>query len=290
MWELLWGSKKGTSATRTTAAAETPAHNDEDDDDDKKPPTAPETLARAVAQRVGAIGSLAGKREPTHAETMAQLRANIESMTKQEEFLAVKINEQMAAAATALRAKNKSRALHCMSLKKLYEKRQADLEHQKFNVEQQLVTLATARVTIANVQSMKDGAAMLKRLQTQVSSEDAHDTIVDIEAQMAESDAISAELALPMGTTAKEVDEDEMLNELKEFMAETDATNDPAATSTTAATTTTTTSLPTMPKAPIVEPVSLAGTTAAAARRREKDKDDEAAALKQLEAEMVMTR
>jgi hypothetical protein len=252
MWDMLWGSKKG--APMAMPPRNFVEEDDDDDDDEKKPPTAPALLAR-----------VASKREPTQAETMAQLRLNIDNMSKQEEFIATKIDEQMTAAATAMRAKNKTRALHCMNLKKMYEKRQADLERQKFNVEQQLMTLQTARVTVANMQSMKDGAQMLKRLQQQVSSDDAHETIVDIEAQMVESDAISSELALPMGA-AKEADEDEMLAELNAYMT-TDEGVDPSA-------------------AP-PPPQAKKDSAAAAPTPKVRQKEEEERALKKLEVEMT---
>lgn len=171
---------------------------------------------------------LGGKKKPPAqptgpgvTSTMDQLSNQVEKMDKKIEYLEKKAKMELTEAKKAgtKTSTAKSKAMLHMKRYKLHQKTINQLAGQRDNMEAQRSALEMAQLMAGNVAAMKASSDQMKNMVDVDKVDDVIADVIDIHDRVAEaSDMISQ----PMGI-ANDVDEDELEQELNDFLMEDEA-------------------------------------------------------------------
>jgi charged multivesicular body protein 4A/B len=114
-----------------------------------------------------------------------------------------------------MQQKNKRSALQCLKRKKVYETQVDKLGATRFAIEQQVMTLEQANVSVEAMQAMKMGAQSMKTIQKDMTIDDVDKTMDDIQEQMDIANEISDAISQPLGGDV--MDDDDLLAELEDL-------------------------------------------------------------------------
>lgn len=154
---------------------------------------------------------------PTPQEAMQKLQETCDMLSKKSDFLEKKIAAELQTAKKH-GTKNKRMALAALKRKKRYEKQLQNIDGTLSTVEFQLEALQNAQSNKAVLDSMKTGAAALKKAHGNMNADDVHDLMDDIQDQQEVADEITS--ALSSGIGNQDFDEDDLLAELEELEQE----------------------------------------------------------------------
>jgi len=156
------------------------------------------------------------KKIPTPAESIGKLRDTLDLLEKREDFLQKKIDKEIAFA-RANATKNRRAAMMALKRKKTYEAQIAKLSGARMTIEQQLMAIEGATVSLEAMNAMKAGAAAMKSIHGEMNIDTVDDTMDSIREQMDIHNEISDAIAQPLGDP---LDEDGLEAELAELEAE----------------------------------------------------------------------
>lgn len=155
------------------------------------------------------------KKAPEAKESIQKLRETLEMLEKREKYLQTKADKEIEQAKGFMQQKNKRSALQCLKRKKIYEAQVDKLGATRFAIEQQVMTLEQANVSVEAMQAMKMGAQSMKSIQKNMTIDDVDNTMDDIQEQMDIANEISDAIAQPLGGDV--LDDDDLLAELEEL-------------------------------------------------------------------------
>jgi len=158
------------------------------------------------------------KTAPPPKESIAQLRETLDMLEKRGQFLQKKCDQQTAEARKFMQAKNKRAALMCLKRKKTYEAQMEKIAGAQMTIEQQVMTLEGANVSLEAMKAMKMGASSMKAIHQDLNIDRVDDTMDEIREQMEIANEIENAIATPLGGDV--MDEDELLSELEELEQE----------------------------------------------------------------------
>lgn len=158
------------------------------------------------------------KKAPAPKESIAKLRETLDMLEKREQFLMKKCEGQVAEAKKFMAAKNKRAALMCLKRKKTYEVQVEKIAGARMTIEQQVMTLEGANVSLEAMNAMKMGAASMKAIHNDINIDKVDDTMEEIREQMDIANEINDAISTPLG--GEMMDEDELLSELEELEQE----------------------------------------------------------------------
>jgi charged multivesicular body protein 4 len=160
----------------------------------------------------------AKKKAPPPKESISKLRETLDMLEKREMFLQKKIDQQTADAKKYMAQKNKRAALMCLKRKKTYETQMEKLSGARMTIEQQVMTLEGANVSLEAMSAMKMGAASMKTIHSELNIDKVDDTMEEIREQMDLANEINDAISQPIGSET--FDDDELLSELNELEQE----------------------------------------------------------------------
>jgi charged multivesicular body protein 4 len=207
---------------------------------------------------------------------LEKLNTTIELLEKRELMLDKKIEGELAKAKQFMEKKNKAGALQCMKRKKTFEDQKASLVTQKMNMETMKDALEVSAMNRVTLEATKQAAGQLQKENKAVNAEQIEDQMEDIREAMDQHKAVQEALGTALDDQV--VDEDELMAELEDAMAELEEEAPPAV----AVPQKKKTGGEEMPAMPAVPTGKLPGKKAAAARVVDEDEE----ALRQLEAEL----
>jgi len=158
------------------------------------------------------------KQAPPPKESIAKLRETLDMLEKREMFLQKKCEKETAEAKKFMVLKNKRAALMCLKRKKTYEAQMEKLAGARMTIEQQVMTLEGANVSLEAMNAMKMGAQSMKSIHNDINIDRVDDTMEEIREQMDIANEISDAISQPLGGDT--MDEDELLSELEELEQE----------------------------------------------------------------------
>ncbi|XP_064447139.1 LOW QUALITY PROTEIN: charged multivesicular body protein 4b-like [Mirounga angustirostris] len=161
----------------------------------------------------GAGGGKAGKGGPTPQEAIQQLRDTEEMLSKKQEFLETKMEQELTAAKKH-GTQNKRTALQALKRKKRYEKQLAQIDGTLSTIEFQREALENANT---NTEVLKNMGYAAKAYDTDIDKVD--ELMQDIADQQELAEEISTAISKPVGF-GEEFDEDELMAELEELEQE----------------------------------------------------------------------
>jgi len=158
------------------------------------------------------------KTAPPPKESISKLRETLDMLEKREQFLMKKCDQQVMEAKKFMAAKNKRAALMCLKRKKTYEVQVEKISGARMTIEQQVMTLEGANVSLEAMNAMKMGAASMKSIHNDINIDKVDDTMEEIREQMDIANEINDAISTPLG--GEVMDEDELLGELEELEQE----------------------------------------------------------------------
>jgi len=158
------------------------------------------------------------KQAPAPKDSIAKLRETLDMLEKREQFLQKKGDQQTAEAKKFMQAKNKRAALMCLKRRKTYEAQMEKIAGARMTIEQQVMTLEGANVSLEAMNAMKMGAASMKSIHQNINIDKVDDTMDEIREQMDIANEIETAISTPLG--GEMMDDDELLGELEELEQE----------------------------------------------------------------------
>uniref|UniRef100_A0A8J8YM01 Charged multivesicular body protein 4B n=1 Tax=Callithrix jacchus TaxID=9483 RepID=A0A8J8YM01_CALJA len=166
----------------------------------------------------GAGGGKAGKGGPTPQEAIQRLRDTEEMLSKKQEFLEKKIEQELTAAKKH-GTKNKRAALQALKRKKRYEKQLAQIDGTLSTIEFQREALENANTNTEVLKNMGYAAKAMKAAHDNMDIDKVDELMQDIADQQELAEEISTAISKPVGF-GEEFDEDELMAELEELEQE----------------------------------------------------------------------
>ncbi|XP_044737121.1 charged multivesicular body protein 4b isoform X2 [Chrysoperla carnea] len=155
---------------------------------------------------------------PTTGEAIQKLRETEEMLTKKQEFLERKIDQELAAAKKH-GTTNKRAAIQALKRKKRYEKQLQQIDGTLSTIEMQREALEGANTNTAVLETMKNAADALKAAHKNMDIDDVHDMMDDIAEQQDVAKEISDAISKPVAFDS-EIDDEELEKELEELEQE----------------------------------------------------------------------
>lgn len=159
-----------------------------------------------------------GSKGPSPQEAIQKLRDTEEMLTKKQEFLEKKIEQELAAARKH-GTKNKRVALLALKRKKRYEKQLAQIDGTLSTIEFQREALENANTNTEVLKNMGFAAKAMKAAHDNMDIDKVDELMQDIADQHEVAHEISDAISKPIGF-GEEFDEDELLAELEELEQE----------------------------------------------------------------------
>ncbi|WFD07488.1 ESCRT-III subunit protein snf7 [Malassezia vespertilionis] len=158
-----------------------------------------------------------GKREnkSTAKDAIIGLREQLHLLTKKEEHLLSKIDEEQRKAKANVTT-NKRAAQAALRQKKMYETELDRLAGNRMTLETQVNTIENANMNLETMRAMQRGSAALQAIHKNMDIDKVDNTMDSIREQMTLSNEISEAISNPVGM-GTELDEDELKNELQEL-------------------------------------------------------------------------
>ena len=149
----------------------------------------------------------------TPKDSISKLRETLDLLDKREQFLQKKIQDELNKARELNDKKNKRGALICLKKKHVYETQAEKLSGTKMALEQQVMTLEGANVSVEAMKALKAGAASMKSIHKELDVDKINDVMDDVNEQMDLAREIQDAISTPLAG-GDVVDEDELLREL----------------------------------------------------------------------------
>jgi len=146
------------------------------------------------------------------------LRETLDMLEKREQFLQKKIDGQTVEAKKFLAQKNKRAALMCLKRKKTYEVQMDKIAGARMTIEQQVMTLEGANVSLEAMNAMKMGAASMRSIHNDINIDNVDETMDEIREQMDIANEINDAISQPLG--GEVFDDDDLLAQLDELEQE----------------------------------------------------------------------
>eukprot|EP00168_Porphyra_purpurea_P015262 TRINITY_DN462_c0_g1_i2.p2 TRINITY_DN462_c0_g1~~TRINITY_DN462_c0_g1_i2.p2 ORF type:complete len:254 (+),score=120.83 TRINITY_DN462_c0_g1_i2:552-1313(+) len=121
-------------------------------------------------------------------------RKRIQDLEKKEEYVTQRISLETDKAKKFLEAKDRRRATMCLKQKKLYEAQVENISGQRFNLEQQIMTLETASNNAGTIGVIAEAQAELKNIHGDLTVEKVDDVMADMQEGMDQQQEISEAL------------------------------------------------------------------------------------------------
>ncbi|XP_044520325.1 charged multivesicular body protein 4b [Gracilinanus agilis] len=163
-------------------------------------------------------GKSGGKGGPTPQEAIQRLRDTEEMLSKKQEFLEKKIEQELASAKKH-GTKNKRAALQALKRKKRYEKQLAQIDGTLSTIEFQREALENANTNTEVLKNMGYAAKAMKAAHDNMDIDKVDELMQDIADQQELAEEISTAISKPVGF-GEEFDEDELMAELEELEQE----------------------------------------------------------------------
>ncbi|XP_042366327.1 charged multivesicular body protein 4b [Plectropomus leopardus] len=163
------------------------------------------------------FGSKDGK-APTPQEAIQKLRETEEMLTKKQEFLEKKIEQELRTAKT-YGTKNKRAALQALKRKKRYEKQLDQIDGTLSTIEFQREALENANTNTEVLKNMGVAAKAMRAAHQDMNIDQVDDLMADITEQQEVAQEISDVISRPIGF-GEEYDEDELMAELEDLEQE----------------------------------------------------------------------
>ncbi|KTG45931.1 hypothetical protein cypCar_00004836 [Cyprinus carpio] len=159
-----------------------------------------------------------GGKSPSPQEAIQRLRETEEMLTKKQEFLEKKIDQELV---TAKRngTKNKRAALQALKRKKRYEKQLGQIDGTLSTIEFQREALENAHTNTEVIKNMGFAAKAMKAAHDDMDIDKVDELMQDITEQQELAQEISDSISKPV-VFGEEFDEDELLAELEELEQE----------------------------------------------------------------------
>ncbi|KAJ8332699.1 hypothetical protein SKAU_G00424880 [Synaphobranchus kaupii] len=159
-----------------------------------------------------------GGKNPSPQEAIQRLRETEEMLTKKQDFLEKKIDQELL---TAKRngTKNKRAALQALKRKKRYEKQLAQIDGTLSTIEFQREALENANTNTEVLKNMGFAAEAMKHAHDNMDIDKVDDLMQDITEQQELAQEICDAISKPVGF-GEEFDEDDLLAELEELEQE----------------------------------------------------------------------
>ncbi|GCC38593.1 charged multivesicular body protein 4b isoform X1 [Chiloscyllium plagiosum] len=155
---------------------------------------------------------------PTPQEAIQKLRDTEELLTKKQEFLEKKIDQELLAARKH-GTKNKRAALQALKRKKRYEKQLAQIDGTLSTIEFQREALENANTNTEVLKNMGFAAKAMKAAHENMDIDKVDELMQDITEQQELAQEISEAISKPVGF-GEDFDEDELMAELEELEQE----------------------------------------------------------------------
>ncbi|KAM9342163.1 charged multivesicular body protein 4b-like [Pholidichthys leucotaenia] len=155
---------------------------------------------------------------PSPQEAIQKLRETEEMLTKKQEFLEKKIDQELLTAKKH-GTKNKRVALQALKRKKRYEKQLAQIDGTLSTIEFQREALENANTNTEVLKNMGFAAKAMKKAHENMNIDQVDDLMQDITEQQELAQEISDAISKPVGF-GEDFDEDELLAELDELEQE----------------------------------------------------------------------
>nr|XP_020476887.1 charged multivesicular body protein 4b [Monopterus albus] len=159
-----------------------------------------------------------GGKAPTPQEAIQRLRETEEMLTKKQEFLEKKIDQELVTAKKN-GTKNKRAALQALKRKKRYEKQLAQIDGTLSTIEFQREALENANTNTEVLKNMGLAAKAMKAAHEYMDIDKVDDLMADITEQQEVAQEISDVISRPIGF-GEEYDEDELMAELEDMEQE----------------------------------------------------------------------
>lgn len=174
-------------------------------------------MSGMLGKLFGTGGKGAGK-GPTPQEAIQRLRDTEEMLSKKQEFLEKKIEQELVAARKH-GTKNKRAALQALKRKKRYEKQLAQIDGTLSTIEFQREALENANTNTEVLKNMGLAAKAMKAAHDNMDIDKVDELMQDIAEQQELADEISTAISKPVGF-GEDFDEDELMAELEELEQE----------------------------------------------------------------------
>ncbi|KAL6079608.1 ESCRT-III subunit protein snf7 [Balamuthia mandrillaris] len=156
------------------------------------------------------------KKTASPKESIAKLRETLDMLEKREDYLQKKIDKEIQFAKLHA-SKNKRAALMALKRKKTYEQQRDKISGAMSTIEQQLMAIEGAAVSLEAMKAMRIGAQAMRGIHGEISIDKVDDTMDEIKEQMDIAAEINDAISQPLGDP---IDEDELERELAELQAE----------------------------------------------------------------------
>ncbi|XP_018601191.1 charged multivesicular body protein 4b-like [Scleropages formosus] len=163
-------------------------------------------------------GAGKGGKTPSPQEAIQRLRDTEEMLTKKQEFLEKKIEQELLTAKKN-GTKNKRAALQALKRKKRYEKQLAQIDGTLSTIEFQREALENANTNTEVLKNMGFAAKAMKAAHENMDIDKVDELMQDITEQQEQAQEISDAISKPVGF-GEEFDEDELMAELEELEQE----------------------------------------------------------------------
>uniref|UniRef100_A0A3Q3WZP1 Charged multivesicular body protein 4B n=1 Tax=Mola mola TaxID=94237 RepID=A0A3Q3WZP1_MOLML len=159
-----------------------------------------------------------GGTPPTAQEAIQRLRETEEMLTKKQDFLEKKIDQELATAKKN-GTRNKRAALQALKRKKRYEQQLSQIDGTLSTIEFQREALENANTNTEVLKNMGFAAKAMKNAHEKIGIDNVDDLMADIAEQQEVAQEISDAISRPFGAGV-DYDEDELLAELEEMEQE----------------------------------------------------------------------
>eukprot|EP01090_Pellita_catalonica_P003481 TRINITY_DN13151_c0_g1_i1.p1 TRINITY_DN13151_c0_g1~~TRINITY_DN13151_c0_g1_i1.p1 ORF type:complete len:218 (+),score=63.47 TRINITY_DN13151_c0_g1_i1:56-709(+) len=151
-------------------------------------------------------------------QSIEKLRETVAMLDKREALMQQKIDKEIATAKAYMARGNKNMAVATLKRKKTYDAQLDKLLNQRLAVDQQLMALEGAAVTVESVRAMSQGSAALGSIQKTMDVDAVESTMENIRDQMDTADEIQQ--IMGSGVSNEVYDPDDMDDELAALMGE----------------------------------------------------------------------
>lgn len=184
------------------------------DNEPAKPQAAPRSNQPAASASQGGGGGGGGGT----SRVVNRMDDTIEAMDARERNLQKKIDLETQKAKDAMAKKNKNLALLCMKRKKLYEDNLQKLSNQRANMETIKITMEDSAMNAEVLRAQRDATNELERINHTMDADKVEDDMDRMRDAMDDQARIAEMLGQPIGNDV--VDEDDLMDELNEMVAE----------------------------------------------------------------------
>mmetsp|Transcript_61 Transcript_61/g.81 ORF Transcript_61/g.81 Transcript_61/m.81 type:complete len:219 (+) Transcript_61:15-671(+) len=156
------------------------------------------------------------QRAPSAQESIIKLQETLEMLAKREEYLQKKVGSELSLA-KKYAVVDRRKAMMALKRKNTYEGQIEKLSGAQLTIEQQLMTIEGAHVSLEAMNAMRMGARTMQTIHNHMTVDQVDDTMDDIREQMEVAAEINEAISQPLGGELyDELELEEQLAELEE--------------------------------------------------------------------------